>query len=379
VTALRYAASIMLIEALNNTPMVQKKPPRKKTLPDVETAVLAKSARRCTLCFHLKGDLSEKLGQIARLDEDRTNSEEDNLAWMCLEHHSLYDSKTKQHKNYTIHEVKASRAGLYDLVAKGKHLIQVAVPSQVYTEADKNNETQRLYPSIVALFERAIRHVFHREDDLGLSRDFSDANAKVHLLAPSEIAAQYFNVVSLLEDWSRLYDKPTPRQMKVGDQTVTMLQSPDPTERYKGPAKAAHEKLQEELRRLIDLMRVEIETGGLPQHAKLQLQQQERQLKKNLFDQRFAVFVNVRDFITYVLRENGKIQLAGPGQYREFWESMEKAEMLFGTDVNKYLGEVDETAREFYMSAQGMDKAIATGDIEAINKNGQLLERLRAS
>ena len=89
--------------------------------------------------------------------------------------------------------------------------------------------------------------------------------------------------------------------------------------------------------------------------------------------------MNVRDFITYVLRENGKIQLAGPGQYREFWESMEKAEMLFGTDVNKHLGEVDETAREFYVSAQGMDKAIATGDIEAINKNGQLLERLRAS
>src|ERR1700688_3703420 len=102
--------------------MIQKKPPRKKTVPDVETVVLTQSARRCALCFRLKGDLTEKQGQIAHLDDDRTNRAEDNLAWMCLEHHSLYDSKTRQHKNYTIHEVKAARCKLYGLVDEGKHL-----------------------------------------------------------------------------------------------------------------------------------------------------------------------------------------------------------------------------------------------------------------
>lgn len=119
--------------------MSQKKAPRKRTPPDVETAVLAKSARRCTLCFHLKGDLSEKLGQVAHLDGDRSNAAEDNLAWMCLEHHSLYDSRTKQHKNYTVHEVKASRARLYDLVDRGKHLAPVSDSAGVRAEAGKQS------------------------------------------------------------------------------------------------------------------------------------------------------------------------------------------------------------------------------------------------
>src|SRR5712671_5214974 len=94
---------------LYNT-MVKRKQPRKKTLKDVETAVLAKSARRCALCFHLKDDLTEKRGQIVHLDDDPSNRTEDNLAWMCLDHHTLLDSKTSQHKNYTPHEVKAARS-----------------------------------------------------------------------------------------------------------------------------------------------------------------------------------------------------------------------------------------------------------------------------
>jgi hypothetical protein len=99
--------------------MDKKKPPRRRTLPDVETAVLAQSARRCVLCLHLKGDLTEKLGQIVHLDGDPSQRAEDNLAWMCLEHHTLFDSTTIQHKNYTILEVTTARARLYALVAEG--------------------------------------------------------------------------------------------------------------------------------------------------------------------------------------------------------------------------------------------------------------------
>lgn len=105
---------------------------------------------------------------------------------------------------------------------------------------------------------------------------------------------------------------------------------------------------------------------------KQQLEQQDRQLKKDLFDRRFAVFTEVLDFMSYVLRENGKIELAGPGQYRLFRESMERAVMLFGDDVTA----VDETARLFYVSAQTLDNAVATGNMEAINNNGELLNRL---
>ncbi|HTQ58571.1 MAG TPA: hypothetical protein VMI94_29115 [Bryobacteraceae bacterium] len=60
------------------------------------------------LVFFLNHDLAEELGQIAHLDQHRANGQEDNLAWMCLEHHSLFDSQIKQHKNYTNHEAKAA-------------------------------------------------------------------------------------------------------------------------------------------------------------------------------------------------------------------------------------------------------------------------------
>src|SRR5258708_5862789 len=97
------------------------KPPRKPVSPKNEMAVLVKSARRCPLCYHLNGDLTEKVGQIAHLDGDRTNGAEDNLAWMCMPHHSMYDSTTSQHKNYTLAEVKTLRTRLYEAIARGQH------------------------------------------------------------------------------------------------------------------------------------------------------------------------------------------------------------------------------------------------------------------
>lgn len=94
---------------------------RKHTPVDTETDVLIKSARRCTLCFYLSHDLREKIGQIAHLDKDPSNYDEDNLAFMCLEHHTLFDSKTSQHKNYTVKEVKAARVRLHEAIAQGHH------------------------------------------------------------------------------------------------------------------------------------------------------------------------------------------------------------------------------------------------------------------
>src|SRR5208337_1096972 len=98
-----------------------KKPSRNAVPPANETAVLTKSARRCLLCFHLDRDLTEKAGQIAHLDHDPSNGSEDNLAWMCMPHHSQYDSKTSQHKNYTLPEVKALRHKLYEAIGRGEH------------------------------------------------------------------------------------------------------------------------------------------------------------------------------------------------------------------------------------------------------------------
>ncbi len=79
-----------------------------------EARVLSRSARRCCLCFSLKGDFAEKEGQIAHLDHNPAHGAEENLVFLCLRHHSLYDSRTSQHKNYTILEVTAAREKLYE-------------------------------------------------------------------------------------------------------------------------------------------------------------------------------------------------------------------------------------------------------------------------
>ncbi len=95
---------------------------RKPTPRPTELNVLNQSRRRCALCFHLTGDLTEKHGQLAHLDDDPANFAEDNLAFLCLPHHSVYDSTTSQHKNYTIAEVKVARERLYQAIVEERHL-----------------------------------------------------------------------------------------------------------------------------------------------------------------------------------------------------------------------------------------------------------------
>ena len=108
--------------AVKKTPARKKKAARKVIPPEIEASLLTKSLRRCTLCFYLKGNLKKKHGQIAHLNGDRSNCKFDNLAWMCLKHHSIFDGTNSQHKNYTLKEVKDARAKLYKAIAKGEHL-----------------------------------------------------------------------------------------------------------------------------------------------------------------------------------------------------------------------------------------------------------------
>jgi hypothetical protein len=111
---------------------------RKPIPQEILTAVIMKSARRCPLCFYLSRDLTEKLGQVAHLDKNRSNPEEDNLAFMCLEHHSWFDSTTSQHKNYTLGEVKGARAMLYSAIARNEH------GTQAQSVARKSEERARI-------------------------------------------------------------------------------------------------------------------------------------------------------------------------------------------------------------------------------------------
>ena len=82
------------------------------------TNVLLKSRRRCAMCFGLNRDTEMKSGQIAHLDRKNTNADEDNLAFLCLNHHDEYDSQTSQRKGFTVNEVKAFRTELYQVLGE---------------------------------------------------------------------------------------------------------------------------------------------------------------------------------------------------------------------------------------------------------------------
>src|SRR5690242_9327611 len=86
---------------------------RKRVSAPTQANVLVKSRRRCCVCFGLSRDDKEKRGQIAHLDKDPANSSEENLAFLCLEHHDQFDSRTSQSKGLTRAEVETYREELY--------------------------------------------------------------------------------------------------------------------------------------------------------------------------------------------------------------------------------------------------------------------------
>lgn len=74
---------------------------------------MTKSRRRCCMCFALDQNLDQKRGQIAHLDRNPNNASFDNLAFLCLEHHDLYDARPSQIKGHNPEEVKEYRNALY--------------------------------------------------------------------------------------------------------------------------------------------------------------------------------------------------------------------------------------------------------------------------
>ncbi|HEY0556820.1 MAG TPA: hypothetical protein VGG20_21365 [Thermoanaerobaculia bacterium] len=93
---------------------------RKKVGLAAEADVLLRSRRRCAICFGLNRDAGIKAGQIAHLDQDPSNNDPDNLAFLCFDHHDAYDSKTRQSKNFTESEVKLYRTELGEFFGSEK-------------------------------------------------------------------------------------------------------------------------------------------------------------------------------------------------------------------------------------------------------------------
>jgi hypothetical protein len=83
----------------------------------------------------------------------------------------------------------------------------------VALDKERRDDIKRLYTNIFALFEQAIRQVMHAEE-FTLAREFTEANAKINLLASPEIAAQYNDACSLLEGLvtASLQNPPSPTE-----------------------------------------------------------------------------------------------------------------------------------------------------------------------
>jgi hypothetical protein len=88
---------------------------RKPFPVSVETSVLLKCKRRCALCFGLNNDSTEKRGQLTHIEDGET-IEETNAAWLCMLHHDLYDSRSRQTKGYTPAELRSHQETLWAFV-----------------------------------------------------------------------------------------------------------------------------------------------------------------------------------------------------------------------------------------------------------------------
>lgn len=81
---------------------------------------------------------------------------------------------------------------------------------------------------------------------------------------------------------------------------------------------------------------------------------QERQLQKDLFDKRYIVYLAVEEFLMYVLREDGSIDLLSD-DVQKYRRAVEKADFLFDADVTDYMSHVQKVAFELYPIAVKRD------------------------
>ena len=92
-----------------------------------------------------------------------------------------------------------------------------------------------------------------------------------------------------------------------------------------------------------------------------QRQIQERQLKQSLYDKRYAVFLTVEEFLNYVLRVNGSVNLLGD-EVRRFLYAKEQAEFLYKRDVVDYMEQLWQSVRVLY------DKACKRDHLKKMNR-----------
>ncbi len=105
-----------------------------------QVALLTRCRRRCCLCYGLKKDTEIKRGQIAHVDQDPSNNKLENLAWLCLDHHDEYDSKTSQSKKLKKGEVTHYKKELELLYAAEA---KIPIETVNFSSFDNNDDLSR--------------------------------------------------------------------------------------------------------------------------------------------------------------------------------------------------------------------------------------------
>jgi hypothetical protein len=91
------------------------------------------------------------------LDRNPANCAEDNLAFLCLPHHDDYDTKRRQTKNLTEHEVKTARDRLYAFIEAGGDL---AAAGQQSNESGATHERRvHTLTKLVTDLRKAVGHL----------------------------------------------------------------------------------------------------------------------------------------------------------------------------------------------------------------------------
>ncbi|NQT15838.1 MAG: SpoIIE family protein phosphatase [Planctomycetes bacterium] len=127
---------------------------RKRIAKGTETSILISCGRRCCLCWLWDNDDSQKEGQIAHIDRDPSNASEDNLVYLCLEHHNQYDARQAQAKDITPDEVRRARDELLQHL-DGPGVLSISITLRLAHDFDGfTNEDAR---KVVAFVEQICR------------------------------------------------------------------------------------------------------------------------------------------------------------------------------------------------------------------------------
>lgn len=128
----------------------------RKAIPDdVQNSVLLKSRRRCCLCFWLSGIDEVVKGQIAHLDQDSSNADENNLVFLCYNHHDEYDGRTSTSKGIREGEVRKWRDELY---REMEHRFRSKKSGELLLLFDKARHCYTLPNNLCQMYRVAVRN-----------------------------------------------------------------------------------------------------------------------------------------------------------------------------------------------------------------------------